>query len=97
AQGFYGFQGQSQGQNTRQAQNIPPQPQGQQPIPQPGQNNYEGGIPYSLYNPPLAVRLGNLAKLYTEDMKYGGEEFESLKGKSIIFEDIATKVGITQM
>ena len=29
AQGFYGFQGQSQGQNTRQAQNVPPQPQGQ--------------------------------------------------------------------
>ncbi|KAE9961297.1 hypothetical protein EG328_003972 [Venturia inaequalis] len=54
-------------------------------------------MPYSLHNPPLAVRLGNLAKLYTEDMKYGGEEFKSLKGKSIIFEDIATKVGITQM
>ncbi|KAE9961334.1 hypothetical protein EG327_004664 [Venturia inaequalis] len=55
------------------------------------------GMPYNLHNPLLAVRLGNLAKLYTEDMKYGGEEFESLKGKSIIFEDTATKVGITQM
>ncbi|KAE9961076.1 hypothetical protein EG328_008030, partial [Venturia inaequalis] len=31
------------------------------------------------------------------DMKYGGEEFKSLKGKSIIFEDTATKVGITQI
>ncbi|KAE9961080.1 hypothetical protein EG327_008005, partial [Venturia inaequalis] len=54
-------------------------------------------MPYSLYNPPLAVRLGNLAKLYIEDIKYGGEEFKSLKGKLIIFEDTATKVGITQM
>ncbi|KAE9961237.1 hypothetical protein EG328_004465, partial [Venturia inaequalis] len=77
--------------------NVPSQLQGQQPIPQLVQNNYEGGLPYNLYNPPLAVRLGNLAKLYIEDMKYGGEEFKSLKGKSIIFEDIATKVGITQM
>ncbi|KAE9961224.1 hypothetical protein EG328_004651, partial [Venturia inaequalis] len=77
--------------------NVPPQLQGQQLVPPPAQNNYEGGMPYNLYNPLLAVRLGNLAKLYTEDMKYGGEEFESLKGKSIIFEDTATKVGITQM
>ncbi|KAE9961036.1 hypothetical protein BLS_007455, partial [Venturia inaequalis] len=77
--------------------NIPPQLQGQQPVPLPVQNNYKGGIPYNLYNPLLAVRLGNLAKLYTEDIKYGGEEFKSLKGKLVIFEDTVTKVSITQM
>ncbi|KAE9570079.1 hypothetical protein CGMCC3_g13792, partial [Colletotrichum fructicola] len=44
---------------------------------------------------PLPRQLTDLGKLYTDDMKYGGEMYDVLESKLFIFRDSCHKVGIS--